>query len=124
MRFRKPILVFIFLSICLCASALRVNIPYGSVDASSDERKTFPIDFMLDTSDGDKVYINEINTIPGSLAFYLWEKKGVPYRELIDRLIELAFSRKRRRDNLTFSIDTNILSGVSLGTKGAKGSKL
>ena len=82
------------------------------------------IDFMLDTADGDRVYINEINTIPGSLAFYLWEKKGVPYKELIDRLIDLAFSRKRRRDGLTFSIDTNILAGASLGTKGSKGSKL
>ncbi|MBR6200288.1 MAG: hypothetical protein IKQ61_08510 [Spirochaetales bacterium] len=52
MRLHKPILVFIFLSICLCASALRVNIPYGPADASSDERKTFSIDFMLDTGFG------------------------------------------------------------------------
>ena len=52
MRLHKPIVIFIFLSICLCASALRVNIPYGPVDASSDERRTFPIDFMLDTGVG------------------------------------------------------------------------
>lgn len=81
------------------------------------------IDFLLDT-EADKVYANEINTIPGSLAFYLWEASGVKYSELIDRLIELAFRRQRNRDNLTFTIDTNILSGVSLGTKGAKGAKM
>ncbi|MBO5200068.1 MAG: D-alanine--D-alanine ligase [Clostridia bacterium] len=81
------------------------------------------IDFILDT-DSDAVYVNEINTIPGSLSFYLWEATGLPYRELIDRLISLAFRRSRNRENLTFTIDTNILSGVSFGSKGAKGSKM
>ena len=81
------------------------------------------IDFIIDT-DTDKVYVNEINTIPGSLAFYLWEATGTPYSELLDKLISLAFRRNRNRENLTFTIDTNILSGVSFGTKGSKGSKL
>ena len=82
------------------------------------------IDFIIDT-DTDTVYANEINTIPGSLAFYLWDATGVPYKELINRLIDLAFKRQRNRDNLTYTIDTNILSGVSFGgAKGAKGSKI
>lgn len=81
------------------------------------------IDFMLDTST-NKVYANEINTIPGSLAFYLWEASGLSYTDMIDRLVEIAFRRQRTRENLTFTIDTNILSGVSFGTKGAKGSKV
>ncbi len=82
------------------------------------------IDFIIDT-ETDTVYANEINTIPGSLAFYLWDATGVPYKELIDRLIDLAFKRQRNRDNLTYTIDTNILSGVSLGgSKGSKGGKL
>lgn len=81
------------------------------------------IDFMLDTST-NKVYANEINTIPGSLAFYLWEASGLSYTDMIDRLVEIAFRRQRTRENLTFTIDTNILSGVSFGTKGAKGSKI
>lgn len=81
------------------------------------------IDFLLDT-ETDKVYANEINTIPGSLAFYLWEATGIKYTELIDRLVEIAFRRQRNRENLTYTIDTNILSGVSFGTKGAKGAKL
>ncbi len=81
------------------------------------------IDFMIDTKT-DTVYANEINTIPGSLAFYLWEATGVNYTALIDKLIDLAFKRSRTRDNITYTIDTNILSGVSFGTKGAKGAKL
>jgi len=81
------------------------------------------IDFMIDC-DTNKVYANEINTIPGSLAFYLWEATGLKYTDMIDRLAEVAFRRQRERDNLTFTIDTNILSGVSFGTKGAKGAKL
>ena len=80
------------------------------------------IDFIIDT-ETDKVYANEINTIPGSLSFYLWDATGMKYPELCDKLIELAFRRQRNRDNLTFTIDTNILSGVSFGSKGSKGAK-
>ena len=82
------------------------------------------IDYLLDTNDNDKVYANEINTIPGSLAFYLWEASGLKYTDMLDRLVEIAFKRQRNRDNLTFTIETNILSGVSFGSKGAKGSKM
>ena len=81
------------------------------------------IDFLIDTKT-DKVYANEINTIPGSLAFYLWEPTGLKYTDMIDKLVELAFTRQRNRENLTYTIDTNILSGVSFGAKGAKGAKL
>lgn len=80
------------------------------------------IDFIIDNADGS-IYANEINTIPGSLSFYLWDATGVKYPELIDRLIDLAFRRERNRENLTFTIETNILSGVSFGAKGAKGAK-
>ncbi len=77
------------------------------------------IDYLLDTVSG-KVYANEINTIPGSLAFYLWKATGTEYPQLLDELVELAFKRQRNRDNLTFTIKTNILSGISFGTKGSK----
>ena len=79
------------------------------------------IDFMIDEDTG-KLYFNEINTIPGSLAFYLWEPVGVPYKELLDRMIQLSLKRVRLEESLTFSFDTNILNSASFG--GSKGSKL
>ena len=72
------------------------------------------IDFMID-EDEDRLYFNEINPIPGSLAFYLWEPVGVPYKELLDRMIELALKRERIEDSLTFTFDTNILATADLG---------
>lgn len=81
------------------------------------------IDFLMDNQ-SKEVFVNEINTIPGSLSFYLWENDGMKYSELLDKLISLAFSRQRRKENLHFEINTNILSQCgSFGTKGAKGSK-
>ncbi len=82
------------------------------------------IDFMIDMAT-DKIYINEINTIPGSLAFYLWEAKGVKYPELIEKLIQLALKRHRQGQKINYTFDNNILSmGGSFGAKGSKGSKL
>lgn len=74
------------------------------------------IDFMIDASTG-KVWLNEINTIPGSLSFYLWEPAGVEYSELIDEMISLALKRERERESITYSFDTNVLSGIKLGGK-------
>ncbi len=96
---------------------ISINV-FKCIDASGVVR----IDYLLNDKTGE-VYVNEINTIPGSLAFYLWEASGIKYPELLDRLISLAFKRQRNRDNLTFTVKTNILSGVSFGSKGSKGSK-
>ena len=71
------------------------------------------IDFMIDEEE-DKLYFNEINPIPGSLSFYLWEPVGVPYKELLDRMIQLALKRARVEDSLTFTFDTNILANAKL----------
>ena len=79
------------------------------------------IDVMINEKD-NQVYVNEINTIPGSLSFYLWEASGIKFPQLIDRLMELAFERKRRADMKTFSFDQNIFA-MGGGTKGAKGTK-
>lgn len=78
------------------------------------------IDYML-TKD-DELYITEINTIPGSMAFYLWQESGIPYARLIDRLVEYAeraFAEKNEND---YAYTSDILSGVVLG--GKKGGKL
>ena len=71
------------------------------------------IDFMIDEEE-DKLYFNEINPIPGSLSFYLWEPVGVPYKELLDRMIELAMKRTRVEESLTFTFDTNILANANI----------
>ena len=76
------------------------------------------IDFLIN-SDTNAVYVNEINTIPGSLAFYLWEESGVSFSELMDRLVRQAIDRQRRREKMTYSYDVNILSSFAQG--GAKG---
>ena len=81
------------------------------------------IDFLLDASTGE-IFFNEINTIPGSLSFYLWEPLGVKYVELLDKMIALALKRDRQNRALTYTFESSVLAGASLGgTKGAKGCK-
>ncbi|MDD6395286.1 MAG: D-alanine--D-alanine ligase [Firmicutes bacterium] len=82
------------------------------------------IDFLMD-SKTNEFWLNEINAIPGSLSFYLWEPVGVKYTELLDKMIALALKRQRQVEDITFSFDTNILSSATgFGAKGAKGSKM
>jgi D-alanine-D-alanine ligase len=68
------------------------------------------VDFLLD-SDSQDLYINELNTIPGftRISMYpkLWEATGVPYPELLDRLIELALERFETKSELITTFDTN-----------------
>ena len=78
------------------------------------------IDFMIDEENG-KLYFNEINTIPGSLAFYLFEAIGIEYRELLDRMVDLALKRIREEKSISYSFSTNILSSAqSFGGKNGK----
>ena len=64
------------------------------------------VDFLLDR-ESESVYLNEINTIPGftQISMYpkLWEASGIPYEELLDRLVDLAFERQEQKDRLTRS---------------------
>lgn len=71
------------------------------------------IDFMIDGSTGE-IFLNEINSIPGSLSFYLWEPAGLKYPQLLDELINLALERARTSEKLTYAFDTNVLSGIKL----------
>lgn len=81
------------------------------------------IDFLMDNETGE-VWVNEINTCPGSLSFYLWEATGKTFDMLLDSIVKLAFARYREEKNLTYSFDTNILQGFSAGgAKGIKGAK-
>ena len=73
------------------------------------------IDFMID-KDTNELYINEINTLPGALSFYLWEATDKSFTAEIDELIELAFKRQRERDCRVYSYNENILA-MSKGKK-------
>jgi len=78
------------------------------------------IDFLIDDKT-KKVYINEINSIPGSLAFYLWEESGIKYRDLLDDMINNGIKNYKKRNKITYSFDSNILQGFAAnGVKGIK----
>jgi len=73
------------------------------------------IDFMIDEAQSPpQLYFNEINTIPGSFSFYLWEPSGVPFAELIERLVDIARRRHREQNGRVQTYDVNLLSEKSL----------
>jgi D-alanine-D-alanine ligase len=69
------------------------------------------VDFLLD-QDGETVYLNEINTMPGSLSFYLWEATGLAFDQLVRMLVEGAVERHKTRRETKFSMDANLLAGA------------
>lgn len=80
------------------------------------------VDYMIDKADG-ALYVNEINTLPGSFAYYLWEPMGISFPALIDRLIEQAFEAHREKRRNNYAYGTNLLSHYHAGSRGTKGSK-
>ena len=78
------------------------------------------IDFIIDNDSG-KVYVNEINTIPGSFAFYLWEYEGMKYSELIDKIIEYAEEENEEKNKNNYTYNSDIINAASsalhMGTK-------
>ena len=82
------------------------------------------IDFLIDQKN-NKVYINEINSIPGSLAFYLWEAKSIDFTKVLDEMIQIGIKDYKKRTSKTHSFNTNILAGFASngGVKGMKGAK-
>lgn len=84
------------------------------IGASSNSR----IDFLVDDKT-QNIYINEINSIPGSLAFYLWEASNVKYNELLDQMIKLGISEHKSREKKTFVFESNVLQGFKFN-KGLK----
>lgn len=101
---------------------LRDKIKQLSVDIFNDMdcKGVVRIDYMYDAK-SDGLYITEINTIPGSMAFYLWEACAKPYSQLIDELVQYALEAQQDKDNSNYAYSSDILSNVSLGGKtGAK----
>ena len=97
---------------------LRDKIQQLSVDIfnNMDCKGVVRIDYMYDAA-SDGLYITEINTIPGSMAFYLWEATGLPYAQMIDRLVECAMEARQDKDDSNYAYSSNILNDVSLGGK-------
>ena len=73
------------------------------------------VDFLIDAS--QRVYINELNTIPGSFSFYLWEPAGLPFAELMDELLDLAIAEHGEQLRTTTVFSTNLLAQRAGGAK-------
>ncbi|MGA9875556.1 MAG: D-alanine--D-alanine ligase family protein [Solirubrobacteraceae bacterium] len=73
------------------------------------------VDFLIDAH--ERVYVNELNTIPGSFSFYLWEPAGMPFVDLMDELIALALDEQREQSRTTTVFATNLLAERASGTK-------
>ena len=70
------------------------------------------IDYMIDV-DTNQLWLNEINTIPGSLAFYLWEASGISYPELLDRLIALGVERYEQEKDIDYRFDSDLVENIA-----------
>jgi D-alanine-D-alanine ligase len=73
------------------------------------------VDFLIDSA--ERVYVNELNTIPGSFSFYLWEPAGLPFAQLMDDLIDLAIHDHREKLRTTTVFATNLLADRASGAK-------
>ncbi len=73
------------------------------------------VDYMID-SEGN-LYVNEINTIPGSLAFYLFEPMGLGFGQLVDKLVEYAYKALTQKNESTYAYSSDILNKSRKGTK-------
>ncbi len=71
------------------------------------------IDYLYDTT-AKQLYVNEINTIPGSLSSYLWEWEGVDLTQLLDLIIQDGIQAYRDRGKRISSYSTNLLQEVDL----------
>jgi D-alanine-D-alanine ligase len=81
-----------------------------AIDASGTSR----VDFLYD---GKNIFVNEINTIPGSISFYLWEPSGIPFKELINRLIDIAIKKHEDESSNIKTYDVDLLNNMAKGVK-------
>jgi D-alanine-D-alanine ligase len=84
-----------------------------------DGRGIARIDFIIDQYSGE-LFVNELNTLPGSIAFYLWEPAGIKPEDLVDRLVDLALQESREKNKTNFTSGNQLLSHIDfLGLKKA-----
>lgn len=79
------------------------------------------VDFLIDNKE-NKFYVNEPNTCPGSLSFYLWKEAGMKYSELLDEMVSIAIKEYKHKNQKTMSFKSSIFEGFN-GSKGLKGMK-
>lgn len=79
------------------------------------------VDFLIDNKE-NKFYVNEPNTCPGSLSFYLWKEAGMKYSELLDEMVSIAIKEYKHKNQKTMSFKSSIFDGFN-GSKGFKGMK-
>ena len=85
-----------------------------------DGRGITRIDFLVRPENGE-IFLNEMNTLPGSLSFYLWEPSGIKPSELVQRLVQLAQDAYADKRRSTYNYRTNLLAlTASRGLKGIK----
>ncbi len=81
------------------------------------------LDFLINDTTKD-IFFNEINTIPGSFSFYLWEESGMNMRELMLKLVDIAVEQHQQKIGRIRSYDTNLLDEKAIkGIKGLKGTQ-
>ena len=66
------------------------------------------VDFLFEVDEAT-LYLNEINTMPGSLAFYLWEASNIPFDTLVTRIVNIALEQQRVRNTTQFTFEANLL---------------
>lgn len=86
------------------------KLSFKAIDCCGNAR----IDFLLD---GNNIYVNEINTIPGSIAFYLWESMGIKFTELVGKITELAVLQQDERNKNMLSYDIDLLNKMARSGK-------
>ena len=81
------------------------------------------LDFLLN-AETNEVFFNEINTIPGSFSFYLWDHSDISFPQLLEQLISIALEQHQQKNGRVRSYETNLLSQkAAVGLKGLKGTK-
>lgn len=78
---------------------------------------TARIDFLLEND--KKVYVNEINTLPGSTSYHLWDKAGIDFKSLMDKLIDIALKNEEEKQKNMVTFKSDLYLKTSYGTKGS-----
>lgn len=85
-----------------------------------DGRGTARVDFLVRAETGE-TFLNEINTMPGSLAFYLWQEEGMSPAQVVDELIRLALEAHAEKRKTVYNYKTGLIEhAAARGLKGIK----